>query len=119
MFKHVFWGEEALLACIAYTHGYDCYTPPVMHASHAYASNEKKKSWRDEHQGIHKRIAKQQQVASEKLIEAFLDPHSATSNPLTRSVREFWLASGFRFTGDNVVEQTGDVCGQMARHLQQ
>jgi len=111
-FKHVFWGEESLLACVAYTNGYDVYTPPRAHASHAYDTLDRHKaSWRDSYKknGQYE-LMRQQQRISESSIATLLDPAQHSTVPLERSVREFWLAAGFVLSRDGPPTQTGRMC---------
>lgn len=111
-FRHVFWGEEALLACVAYTNGYDVYTPPRAHASHAYGTlGGRKSSWRDSYEKNGRlKLMREQQHISEASIAKLMDPTQHPARPLERSVREFWLAAGFVLPRDEPPTQAGRMC---------
>ena len=110
LFKHVFWGEEALLACVAYTHGYDVYTPPAVHLLHAYAQNHPPTpSWRSAVAAPSR--SKQQREDSEQAMQCLLDPFATIAQPQLRSVRDFWVAAGFVFdNGTPLPVQSNALC---------
>lgn len=94
---HVFSGEEILFAAIAYTHGWDIYTPPYINVFHLY--NHDKPSWFTDNVAPRKRASKAQQ-ASESRLRALLDrvdtDPSTTCFGTQRTLRQFWDDIGFR-----------------------
>lgn len=105
-FRHVFWGEEGLLACIAYVYGYDVYTPPAVHLVHAYApSDVPKRSWRNDVGDVG-----DLRKNSEATLQAILDPFGTPTQPQLRSVRGFWKAAGFTINRGQVPVQTHALC---------
>jgi len=112
LFKHVFWGEEAMVACIAYTTGYDVYTPPRLYATHQYypeiAGRPDNLNWR---KSVTDPNAAKQQQESEANIAAYMDPTNTNGPIRVRSVREFWQAAGFKLSSDGSVPvQSNAVC---------
>lgn len=90
---HVFSGEEILLAAIAYTHGWNVYSPPYVNVFHLYEHG--KPSWFTDNVAPRKRATNAQR-ASEARLRTLLDTdHNTGCLGTARTLGDFWNEMGF------------------------
>ena len=92
---HIFSGEEILFSAIAYTHGWDVYTPPYINVFHLYEHN--KPNWYNDNNVNTESEETDALRASEARLRTLLD--SETNDPSclgsVRTLRQFWEEMGF------------------------
>ena len=89
---HIFSGEEILIAIMAFTNGWDIYSPAYMNLFHYY--NHKKPNWHKD--VISKNNSRKDESESYKKLENILNSDindSCLGNE--RSIAEFWKELGF------------------------
>lgn len=100
--QHIFSGEEILLAILAYTHGWDIYTPAYLNVFHYY--NHKKPSWfTDVLQNQKKR---EREIESYKKLKYILDrDENHVTMGKVRHIAHFWKELGFNRRGNNLQDK--------------
>ena len=97
--KHIFNGEEILIAVLAYTNGWDVYTPAYNLVTHKYNETMKDKhSWYNDNK-TNKTYNKDVSESLEKLKQIMTNPEYSKKYKYgigtERSLEEFWKKLGF------------------------
>ncbi len=100
--EHIFGGEEIMLGVLAYTHGWDIYSPAYMNLFHYY--NHKKPNWfRDNNHGQQfKRGEKESYDRLNQMINTDVN-HSCMGK--VRNICDFWRELGFYRNKKKLAEQ--------------
>lgn len=100
--EHIFGGEEIMLAVLAYTHGWDIYSPAYMNIFHYY--NHNKPNWfRDNNND---NVFKEGEKNSYERLNKFIDTDINHSYMGTkRNICDFWKELGFHRHKKNLSEQ--------------
>ena len=110
--QHIFSGEEILLALMAYTHGWEIYTPAYLNVFHYY--NHKKPNWHKE--TIQKnRFDKEQESRSYIELQKMLTKcESQYGFGNQRKVSQFWKDLGFYPDKHSLKEKFPEVSRQQS-----
>jgi len=101
--QHIFSGEEILLGILAYTHGWDIYSPAYMNVFHYY--NHKKPNWHTDILSKKNKSSVIERKSYEKLKE-LLD--TDVNNPCMgsdRKISNFWKELGFNRKGTTLKDK--------------
>lgn len=91
--EHIFSGEELLLALMAYTHGWDIYSPAYLNVFHYY--NHKKPSWHKEVIQKNDNDRKIEKMNYEKLRNLVINCNINDGFGNNRNIKQFWNELGF------------------------
>ena len=102
--QHIFSGEEILLGLLAYTHGWDIYSPAYMNLFHYY--NHKKPNWHQQvlqkQDPLEKHKKEMERKSYQKLDELFRLDHTHPQMGKTRNIQSFWKELGFDPQGSSI-----------------
>ena len=101
--KHIFSGEEILLAILAYTHGWDIFSPAYMNLFHYY--NHNKPNW---HRDVFKQdpSSKLEERHSYNELEKIMTCKSNIKGlGNIRNINNFWKELGFNSNGNTLKDK--------------
>ena len=101
--KHIFSGEEILIAILAYTHGWDIFSPAYMNLFHYY--NHKKPNWHKDLVLKKKDSKREEKTSYEKLKKMLVSTDNTNHFGKVRDINEFWKELGFNKKGKTLKEK--------------
>jgi hypothetical protein len=101
--QHIFSGEEILLGILAYTHGWDIYSPAYMNLFHYY--NHKKPNWHTDIVSKTTHSSAIEKKSYEKLKELLDTDQNHPCMGTNRKISHFWKELGFHRNGNSLREK--------------
>jgi len=101
--KHIFSGEEILIAILAYTHGWDIFSPAYMNLFHYY--NHKKPNWHKDLVIKKTDTKKEEGVSYQKLKHLLASTINSEEFGQVRDINEFWKELGFNKKGETLKDK--------------